>query len=223
MTTWNDFSTKAGKRDNWIIRDGEAIWTPLMVLVQIYVPPTELDPKRERVNLSLDENEVGFTGQFLSNEVVSYQEAHKFTGEWVQVWEGDPAWINLIDAPPPGFKAPESIDFLPQHYEKFKDYKISNTALAPLWGQHRSYFGEQVWELNAFGRMNYDKGVKWQQTWVEENLTCPFCHHTEWNLTYAMALAPSEAFVYDKEDNFYALICPSCERCVEAIPRTLIT
>lgn len=226
MTTWNDFATNAINRENWIVRDGEAFWVKekpkLVAHVRIAAHPTTLHPDQERLQLALSDEDVLFEAFFISKSEVTFLEARMFTEEWLNLWGEEEVWISLTDSPPPGHVPPETLDFTPEHYEKFDQLKISETSLAPVWGQPREYFGEQEWELNAFGRMSNDPRIKYQQEWVEENLECPFCEHIDWNETYACVLKEPEIWVYDKHKQYYVLLCPKCERCVEALPRQII-
>lgn len=227
MATWQDLIMVTMGKKEWVVRDGEALWMhpklPIVVHVRAYVPPTTLEPKRERLNKVLKGEPVEFEGYFMTDKVVTFLEARHFTQDWMKLWpEDDFVWINLIDAPPIDHKLPVSLEFTPDLYEEFNKRLISQTSMAPVWGQHRSYFGEMEWELNAFGRMNNNKKIKWQQEWVEINMWCPFCLHTKWNLTYAHVLEKADEYVYDPERQYYALLCPKCERCVECIPRQLV-
>ncbi len=120
------------------------------------------------------------------------------------------------------FNEPVHYDFTPKMKKDFKERKISRTSLAPVWGQESYYFNDPVWELNSGPRQNDNPMIKYQQDWVETKLQCPFCNHDYWNLTYAVTLRPSEESIFDPQKIFYILLCPKCERAVEAIPRKLV-
>jgi hypothetical protein len=181
----------------------------------------DLEPKLTRIDKIRNDEDVVFEGYFFSEEPVMYKEANLFANAWVDLW-GSHVPINLIDAPPPNFTSPTTLDFSPSMRRNYEEFKISNTSFGPLWGQHISYFDDNWIELNAGPRQNDDSHVKYQQNWVEQNLYCPFCFHTDWNLTYAVSLKEPERIWYDPEDTMYALVCPRCERVVEAIPKELI-
>ena len=224
MATWNDFKSKATGGD-WDVRLGEAYWThddvPYVAKVQIDVPFNSLEPSRDRIAKAESGEDVEFQVYFLSEEPVTFLNAQKFAIEWVNIW-GERKPIEIMDGPPPGFRSPTALDFTPHLKERFKESKMSLTNLAPLWGQHISYFGELGLELNAGPRQNNDPKVRYQQDWIDRNLGCPFCMHTNWALSYAMELREPEQQWYDPHNFFYTLMCHKCERAVEVVPKELV-
>jgi hypothetical protein len=223
MTTWSDFTERAGRDSRWVLRDGEGLWTngEIAVLCRIKVPFNSLSPEAVRIEKVVKDEDVEFEAYFLSGKI-QYQEAVEFTKHWLELWTPGQVWVDIIDAPPPGHHPPHALDFTPLHYEKFKASTISKTPMAPLWGQPISYFNELVVELNAGPPQVQEPKVRYQQAWVERNIKCPFCYHSEWALAFVYNLRPEDEWVYDPQKQYYAFLCPRCVRCVESIPRQLV-
>jgi hypothetical protein len=224
MSTWNDFASRATGKD-WDVKVGEAFWsnkeTPIKAKVQIRVPTHSLEPTKERINLAQAGEDVDFQVYFISDKPVMFLDAQKFALAWVELW-GENKRIEIFDGPPPDFEPPGQLEFTPELRKNFHKYKISKTSLAPLWGQPAIYCDEYDFELNAGPRQNSDPKVKYQQQWVETSLSCPFCLHTDWVLTYAMRLGKAEELWYDPQGFYYLLPCPKCQRIVDIIPRKVV-
>lgn len=140
----------------------------------------------------------------------------------MQLWNNFQEAQNVLRELSFEFERPIPLDFQPKHQKAFEASRMSKTSLAPVWGQHASFFSEPLLELNAGPKQTFDGFVKYQQAWVERNLLCPFCDHVNWNMTYCVAFHPPEQFIYDPSQEFYVLLCPKCERAAECIPRQLV-
>jgi hypothetical protein len=208
-------------KGDWQVKFGEAFYTgeagDAVACVRVKVPPETLDPAQRRVEAALKEEEVEFEYQTYSLEhgINGESDLEGFNGLLSYLFPG--IFPSVYPSLPANYRRPERFDFSPQELKYFRGRKISRTPVAPLYGQHRDYFGETVLELNAnpdLGQME-DWPVRYRQGWIER-IVCPFCQWEGFSSIHAVALRYPEQVHYSGD--YLMLICPRCERAIESIP-----
>jgi hypothetical protein len=220
MTKWRDFKERAKDISEWEVNATDALWTgeDTVAYVFIYIPINTLDPVRERI--ALLNQDIVFCCHFLSQQVM-YDQVKIFADAWNDLWPDMEERPNIIleDAPPEDFRNPTSLEWTPDLLNIFDTYQASKSSYASLWGQHVSYFGELVAELNSNPIQIFDPKIKYNQVWVEQKFQCPFCKLQNPSSVGAYELRESEEKYYDPNHILLVLICPRCERFVEVISR----
>ncbi len=218
---WSDFEERVRKNqrvtESWTFSPGQAFYTngDLMSLVRIKLDGYNLEHDLQRSLISESDIDILLEFQIVGLDGVNTDD---YIEAFHHVWErtvGDET-ITHFDPPPKGYRLPLPLVFTEKEKVAFKQMSISEAPLAPLYGQNATYFGKPVIEFNS----GFDQGqvegypVAYRQKWVRK-MTCPFCSHDDWNQTVAVELREPEKEYYSNE--YLALICPRCDRCVDAI------